>query len=385
MSNDDDVLRQQGPASGLSRRDALRKLGLFGAAAVVAPAVLAACGGDDDDDAGGGGGATTTAAGGGGTGARRRHPAGDAARHRPGGKNGKGVAFDARRRAGPHRQRLVLRQDDDAAALDLAVKHIEAAGGPNDHRTSTSTTSRATPRPAMQAITELGAQEACRPSSPPTSTTSARCSPGTDAVQDLHARRRRRHQHLRPGPALLLGHPGDHAERPAAGPVQVPQGDAPRRQDRRPDRLGHRRAEQQRSSRRTSSRRSPTPGYEFNGLYELVPVGSQDFSPGAPEDQGQRARHPARRHLRPGPGFVRRPGADGRPEGDAVSASSSRPTASTRRRAPTTATAARSPTTTSTPSNPISPLAKLFVRGVPARSTARTPTSTPPTSTRTRS
>ena len=38
-------------------------------------------------------------------------------------------------------------------------------------------------------------------------------------------------------------------------------------------------------------------GYEFNGLYELVPVGTQDFSAGAPEDQGQRARHPAHRRA----------------------------------------------------------------------------------------
>ena len=41
-------------------------------------------------------------------------------------------------------------------------------------------------------------------------------------------------------------------------------------------------------------------GYEFNGLYELCPVGTQDFVAGAPEDQGQRARHPALRRLRPG-------------------------------------------------------------------------------------
>ena len=81
---------------------------------------------------------------------------------------------------------------------------------------------------------------------------------GDRREQDVHARRRRRHEHLRPGPAVLLGHPGDHAERPDAGPVQVAQGDLPRREDGRPRRLGHRRAEQHASSRKTSSRRSPT-------------------------------------------------------------------------------------------------------------------------------
>jgi len=93
MSNEDDVLRQQGPGSGLSRRDALRRLGLFGAAAVVAPAVLAACGGDDDDDAGGGGGGATTTAAGGGAGGDVGTQLATLLGIDPAGKNGKGVAF----------------------------------------------------------------------------------------------------------------------------------------------------------------------------------------------------------------------------------------------------------------------------------------------------
>ena len=36
--------------------------------------------------------------------------------------------------------------------------------------------------------------------------------------------------------------------------------------------------------------------------------------PGAAQDQGQRARPPARQHLRPGPRLVRQPGRDGRPD-----------------------------------------------------------------------
>ena len=65
---------------------------------------------------------------------------------------------------------------------------------------------------ASQAITEIGRQEARRRSWRATSTTSARCS-RAPRHKGLHARRRRWHQQLRPGPALLLGHRGDHAER----------------------------------------------------------------------------------------------------------------------------------------------------------------------------
>ena len=101
---------------------------------------------------------------------------------------------------------------------------------------------------------------------------------GHGREQDVHARRRRRHEHLRPGPAVLLGHPGDHAERPDAGPVQV----AARRRTRTPRRSA--------SSAGTSASRTTAiikedilkkiadGGYEFNDLYELVPVGGQDFS-----------------------------------------------------------------------------------------------------------
>ena len=87
--------------------------------------------------------------------------------------------------------------------------------------------------------------------------------PRGDAVVDgreqgVHARRRRRHEHLRPGQAVLLGHPGDHAERPDAGPVQVDEGDLPGRQDGRHRRLGHRRDEQRDHQGGHPRRRSPT-------------------------------------------------------------------------------------------------------------------------------
>ena len=158
MSNDDDVLRQQGPGSGLSRRDALRKLGLFGAAAVVAPAVLAACGGDDDDDAGGGGGgATTTAAGGGGAGGDVGTQLAELLGIDPAGKNGKGVAFAlgnvlALTGNGSFYGQTMTR------GTDLAVKHVAAAGGPNitvsykDHKSGD-------PQAGVTAINELGAEK----------------------------------------------------------------------------------------------------------------------------------------------------------------------------------------------------------------------------------
>ena len=66
-----------------------------------------------------------------------------------------------------------------------------------------------------------------------------------------------------------------------------------------------------RRSRPTSSRRSPTAGYQYNGLWELFPPSTTDYAATLDEDQGQRARHPARRHVRPGPRLLPRPGADG--------------------------------------------------------------------------
>src|SRR5262245_49870784 len=157
MSNDDDVLRQQGPGSGLSRRDALRRLGLFGAAAVVAPAVLAACGDDDDDAGGGGGGGATTTAAGGGGGADAGTQLAELLGIDPNGKNGKGVAFAlgnvlALTGNGSFYGQTMTR------GTDLAVKHVAAAGGPNitvsykDHKSGD-------PQAGVTAINELGAEK----------------------------------------------------------------------------------------------------------------------------------------------------------------------------------------------------------------------------------
>ena len=126
MSNDDEAQSPdaKAPGDGLSRREALRRFGLLGAAAVVAPSILAACGSDSKSGSAtttaGGGGASTTA-GGGGASTTAAGGGGDVGSQLaallkidPNGKNGKGVDLDDGQRAGAHRQRLVLRQDDDA-------------------------------------------------------------------------------------------------------------------------------------------------------------------------------------------------------------------------------------------------------------------------------
>ena len=235
-----------------------RRSMLFGAVGVVgAAAFLAACG--DDDDAGGSGdttarrrhnGAATTA--GDDRRWRRRHrwPAGHAARRRRGdvGQGHDRSTLGAVLALTGHG--FVLRQDDEPRPRPRRQAH---RGGRRPEvqlhlprpqvgrcrrrrgRRSPSSARKNVPAKFASYVDDLGAML-----------------DGTAAVQDVHARRRRRHQHLRPGQAVLLGHPGDHAERPDARAVQVHEGDLPRRQDGRAGRLGHRRAEQRASSRTTS-------------------------------------------------------------------------------------------------------------------------------------
>jgi ABC-type branched-subunit amino acid transport system substrate-binding protein len=112
--------------AGHSRREFLRRAGLLGAAGVFAPAFLAACGSDKKTDTGSG--ATTTAAGGGGGGAT-----GDLAsilKIDAAGKNGKGMDFNlasvlALTGPGSFYGKTM------SNGINLAVKHIAAAGGPN--------------------------------------------------------------------------------------------------------------------------------------------------------------------------------------------------------------------------------------------------------------
>jgi ABC-type branched-subunit amino acid transport system substrate-binding protein len=137
---------------GLTRRDLLRRLGLASAAAFVSPAVLAACG-----SSGGGGGSTGTTAGSGTTAAASGDvgkelldalgvPATD--------KLGGGATWTigsvlALTGNGSFYGKTMSR------GMDLAAKHIKAAGGPDikivykDHKSGD-------PQAGVQAMTELG-------------------------------------------------------------------------------------------------------------------------------------------------------------------------------------------------------------------------------------
>ena len=156
----DDLERIDPTLDRLSRRQALRRLGLIGAAAAAGPSVLAACGS-------GGGGSSATTAGGttaGGTAAPGSAAAGGGSvgeqiatllQIDPSGKNGKGTDFQLG---------VVLALTGNASfygktmsrGTDLAIKHIAAAGGPNikavykDHKSGD-------PKAGTTAVNELGA------------------------------------------------------------------------------------------------------------------------------------------------------------------------------------------------------------------------------------
>ena len=166
----------------MSRRKMLKGIGIAGAAIAVSPAVLAACGDDSGSSAattGGGGGAATTGAGGAAT-----TGAGGAAEG-AGATLAKLLEIDpATAGAGMEfKMGNVLALTGTGSfygktmtrGLDLAAKHIEAAGGPTinviylDHKSGDAAAGK-------QAITELGEARVSRPSSRPTSTTSGRCS-----------------------------------------------------------------------------------------------------------------------------------------------------------------------------------------------------------------
>ena len=168
-----------------------------------------------------------------------------------------------RRRAGAHGHRIVLRQDDDPWPRPRRQAH-RGAGGPTfnytylDHKSGDAAA-------GVQAMAELVAKNI------PVKFASYGDDIGVDA------RRHRRENKMftldggggtsavRPGQAVLLGHPGDHAQRSAARPVQVAQGDLPGRQDRRGRHLGPRRRPTTRSPPRTSSPRSPPPATSSTG------------------------------------------------------------------------------------------------------------------------
>jgi len=149
---------------GLSRREVLRRLGLVGAAALATPAVLAACG-DDDDNATSGtsagtsaGGAATSGSAGGSSPAGGSGDVGPALLEALGLKSGDELGGGT-----PWQMGCVLALTGNGSfygktmsrGVDLAVKHIKAAGGPDitvvykDHKSGD-------PQAGVQAMTELG-------------------------------------------------------------------------------------------------------------------------------------------------------------------------------------------------------------------------------------
>ena len=303
----------------MSRRNMLKGIGIAGAAIAVSPAVLAACGDDSGSSAAttaGGGGAATTGCRRcgdhrGGRDRRRRGHLGQAARDRRGDLGCRHGLQDGQR-ARAHGQRVLLRQDHDPRHRPCRRAH-QGCRWAEHHRQVLR------PQVRRRRGRQAGHHRARR-SRLPREARVLRRRPRGDArghraVQDVHARRRRRHQHLRPGPAVLLGHPRDHAERSDAGSLQVDEGEVPRRQDDGADGLGHRRAEQQQhQGRRPEEDRGRR--LRVQRPLRAVPGGHAGLQRGAPEDHGQRARHPALRRLRPGSRVVRQPVRHGWPEGD---------------------------------------------------------------------
>ena len=267
----------------MSRRKMLKGIGIAGAAIAVSPAVLAACGDDSGSSAAttaGGGGAATTAAGGAATtGAGAAGDVGatlakllgiDAA------TSGNGMDFKmgnvlALTGTGSFYGKTMTR------GIDLAVKHIEAAGGPNinviyhDHKSGDAAAGKdghhrarcgqGCPAKLASYVDDLGVML-----------------DGTAAVQDVHARRRRRHQHRSarasryfwgtraitpndPLPGLFKYTKETFPDAKTVGLTGWDIGE-PNNGIIKADVL----------------KKIADGGYQFNGLYELCPVGTQDFS-----------------------------------------------------------------------------------------------------------
>ena len=208
--------------------------------------------------------------------------------------------------------------------LDLAAKHIEAAGGPKisyiylDHKSGDAAAGKA-------AITELGSKNVAVKFASYVDDLGAMLD-GTAQYKMFTLDGGGGTSTFGQGKPYFWGTRAITPERPDAGPVPVHEGHAARRQDDGHRGLGPRRAEQQQHQGRhpeEDQRRRLHP----QRAVRVRPGRRAGLLPGAPQGEGQRARHPAREHLRPGPRLVRQPGGDGRPQGHACSTSSSPRTA----------------------------------------------------------
>ena len=267
--------------------------------------------------------------------------------------------------------------------LDLAAKHIEAAGGPErstyiylDHKSGDAAAGEAGDHRARR---EEGRRQVRL----------LRRRPRRDArrhraVQDLHPRRWWRHQHLRPGHSRTSGAPvrsrrttrcracfkylkETYPDKKTVGLVGWDIGE-PSNGIIKEDIL----------------KKIADAGYEFNGLYELVPVGGQDFSQVLPKIKANEPDILLVGIYGQDPGLVRQPGGHGRPR-RCASASSSRPTASNASKGTLRQRRLHVRLRLLRRQEPGQPAGQVVRQRVQVASTARIPTSTPRTSTRTRS
>ena len=210
-----------------------------------------------------------------------------------GGQRRQGQDDRARRGAGADRHRFVLRQDDEPRPRSRGQAHRRARRPDVQVHV---------PRPQVRRRRRPACRRWPRSSRKGIQAKFASYTDDIGAMlvvdggeQGVHARRRWWHEHLRPGPAVLLGHPGDHAERPDARPVQV---DA-----RRPTRTPRRSASSSGTSARTNNndhqdgrpRQDRRRRLRVQQPLRAGPDRWPGLLPGAAEGQGQRARPPAGR------------------------------------------------------------------------------------------
>ena len=209
--------------------------------------------------------------------------------------------------------------------LDLAAKHIEAAGGPKinliylDHKSGDAAAGKA-------AITELGSKNVPAKFASYADDLGVMLD-GTAQYKIFTLDGGGGTSIFAQGKPYFWGTRAITPNDPLPGLFQYTKDDATRRQDRRASSVWDLGEPNNGIIKADILKKIAAGGYTHNGLYELRAGRQPGLLAGAAEDQGQRARHPARRHLRPGPRVVRQPGGHRRPEGRPRSASSSRPTA----------------------------------------------------------